>query len=176
MPLNFFYTTVQKSQKWPKTQIKGGPALRVRSDCDQDGRPCDQATMRLWPSRSHCDHDSAWPWLWAGFPRIWQSFSKFSGSFLLASLFPNTTVTIGGVCTCCFWKSGEIGHDKLGNYKHKHASPQFTPHHRLTSPEPWGSFLSQFCMEVDSSQRQNENGFFGRHGAKVYRGVAPHHQ
>ena len=24
MPLNFFYTTVQKSQKWPKTQIKGG--------------------------------------------------------------------------------------------------------------------------------------------------------
>ena len=26
MPLNFFYTTVQKSQKWPKTQIKGGPA------------------------------------------------------------------------------------------------------------------------------------------------------
>ena len=29
MPLNFFYTTVQKSQKWPKTQIKGGPALNV---------------------------------------------------------------------------------------------------------------------------------------------------
>ena len=29
MPLNFFYTTVQKSQKWPKTQIRrGGPALR----------------------------------------------------------------------------------------------------------------------------------------------------
>ena len=32
MPLYFFYTTVQKkSQKWPKTQIKGGgggcPAL-----------------------------------------------------------------------------------------------------------------------------------------------------
>ena len=28
MPLNFFYTIVQKSQKWPKTQIKGGgPAL-----------------------------------------------------------------------------------------------------------------------------------------------------
>ena len=27
MPLNFFYTKVQKSQKWPKTQIKGGPAL-----------------------------------------------------------------------------------------------------------------------------------------------------
>ena len=29
MPLNHFYTMVQKSQKWPKTQIKGGggPAL-----------------------------------------------------------------------------------------------------------------------------------------------------
>ena len=29
MPLNVFYTTVQKSQKWPKTQNKGGgPTLR----------------------------------------------------------------------------------------------------------------------------------------------------
>ena len=29
MSLNLFYTMVQKSQKWPKTQIKGGgPALR----------------------------------------------------------------------------------------------------------------------------------------------------
>ena len=27
MPLNVFYTMVQESQKWPKTQIKGGPAL-----------------------------------------------------------------------------------------------------------------------------------------------------
>ena len=27
MSLYFFYTIVQKSQKWPKTQIKGGPAL-----------------------------------------------------------------------------------------------------------------------------------------------------
>ena len=29
MPLNLLYTMVQKSQKWPKTQIKGGggPAL-----------------------------------------------------------------------------------------------------------------------------------------------------
>ena len=32
MPLNLFYTMVQKSQKWPKTQIKGGggPALNTR--------------------------------------------------------------------------------------------------------------------------------------------------
>ena len=29
MPLNLFYTMVQKSQKWPKSQIKGGPALNV---------------------------------------------------------------------------------------------------------------------------------------------------
>ena len=30
MPLDFFYTMVQKSQKWSKTQIKGGPALIER--------------------------------------------------------------------------------------------------------------------------------------------------
>ena len=33
MPLYFLYTMVQKSQKWPKTQIKGGggdPALNVK--------------------------------------------------------------------------------------------------------------------------------------------------
>ena len=32
MPLNLFYTMVQKSQKWPKTQIKGGggPALKEK--------------------------------------------------------------------------------------------------------------------------------------------------
>ena len=29
MPLNFFYTMVQKSQKWPKTQIKGGSSLKL---------------------------------------------------------------------------------------------------------------------------------------------------
>ena len=28
MPLNLFYTMVQKSQKWPKTQIKGGSCLK----------------------------------------------------------------------------------------------------------------------------------------------------
>ena len=27
MPFNLFYTMVQKSKKWPKTQIKGGPRL-----------------------------------------------------------------------------------------------------------------------------------------------------
>ena len=31
MPLNLRYTMVQKSQRWPKTQIKGGPALIVNS-------------------------------------------------------------------------------------------------------------------------------------------------
>ena len=29
MPLNLFYTMVQKSQKWPKTQIKGGSCLKT---------------------------------------------------------------------------------------------------------------------------------------------------
>ena len=30
MPLNLFYIMVQKSQKWPKTQIKGGSCLNKR--------------------------------------------------------------------------------------------------------------------------------------------------
>ena len=30
MPLNLFYTMVQKSQKWPKTQIKGGSCLKKK--------------------------------------------------------------------------------------------------------------------------------------------------
>ena len=29
MPLYLFYTMVQKSQKWPKTQIKGGSCLKL---------------------------------------------------------------------------------------------------------------------------------------------------
>ena len=29
MPLHLFYTMVQKSQKWPKTQIKGGSCLKI---------------------------------------------------------------------------------------------------------------------------------------------------
>ena len=28
MPLNLFHTMLQKSQKWPKTQIKGGSCLK----------------------------------------------------------------------------------------------------------------------------------------------------
>ena len=31
MPLNLFYTMVQKSQKWPKTQIKGGSCLKEQT-------------------------------------------------------------------------------------------------------------------------------------------------
>ena len=30
MPLNLFYTMVQKSQKWPKTQMKGGSCLNSK--------------------------------------------------------------------------------------------------------------------------------------------------
>ena len=29
MPIDLFYTMVQKSQKWPKTQIKGGSCLKA---------------------------------------------------------------------------------------------------------------------------------------------------
>ena len=41
MPLNLFYTMVQKSQKWPKTQIKGGSCLKrifLRSISDLNSR------------------------------------------------------------------------------------------------------------------------------------------
>ena len=38
MPLNLFYTMVQKSQKWPKTQIKGGgPALILKTIGNRKG-------------------------------------------------------------------------------------------------------------------------------------------
>ena len=43
MPLNVFYTMVQKSQKWPKTQIKGGPALSfsgIKSRCKSSWMVC----------------------------------------------------------------------------------------------------------------------------------------
>ena len=75
--------------------------LRVRSDCDQDGRPCDQATMRLWPSRSHCGHDSAWSSFCARFPRIWRWFSEFPESFAYAALFLNLSLTIRWISACC---------------------------------------------------------------------------
>ena len=38
MPLYLFYTMVQKSQKWPKTQIKGGPALNQRTSLNKPKR------------------------------------------------------------------------------------------------------------------------------------------
>ena len=38
MPLYFVYTIVQKIQKWPTTQIKGGPALSMYSNYSLDSR------------------------------------------------------------------------------------------------------------------------------------------
>ena len=38
MPLYLFYTMVQKSQKWPKTQIKGGSCLNFFNNCDRQKR------------------------------------------------------------------------------------------------------------------------------------------
>ena len=46
MPLNLFYTMVQKSQKWPKTQIKGGSCLKWRPEL------IDSAAERKRRSRS----------------------------------------------------------------------------------------------------------------------------
>ena len=33
MPLYFFYTMVQKSQKWPKIQIKGPALMFEKASC-----------------------------------------------------------------------------------------------------------------------------------------------
>ena len=43
MRLYFFYAMVQKSQKWPKTQIKGGPALNLLLPM----------AWRTWHTRTH---------------------------------------------------------------------------------------------------------------------------
>ena len=40
MPLYLFYTMVQKSQKWPKTQIKGGSCLKVVRDSFGSNKMC----------------------------------------------------------------------------------------------------------------------------------------
>ena len=57
--------------------------------------------MRLWPSRSHCGHDSAWSSFCARFPRIWRWFSEFPESFSYAALFLNLSLTIRWVPACC---------------------------------------------------------------------------
>ena len=39
MPLDLFYTMVQKSRKWPKTQIKGGSCLKQHPFIQHDQLP-----------------------------------------------------------------------------------------------------------------------------------------
>ena len=85
MPLYLFYTMVQKSQKWPKTQIKGGPALKRQchdNQCRVFSPTCvgknngdhhtksprlsaqaQPALLRLWPRRaSLSNRGSSWAW------------------------------------------------------------------------------------------------------------------
>ena len=71
MPLNLFYTMVQKRQKWRKTQIKGGPALnRLRLESNYE--------LMIWsftPSLLlHCQH-------------------KFTCDTLTLSVFSHTPIT-----------------------------------------------------------------------------------
>ena len=59
MPLFVFYTMVQKSQKWPKTQIKGGPALTAYNIMTfvcllVDGTRCSEYFVQLF---------EVWTWL-----------------------------------------------------------------------------------------------------------------
>ena len=51
MPLNLFYTMVQKSQKWPKTQIKGGSCLKWPFQCEPGRLACSTCMDQLcvWP-------------------------------------------------------------------------------------------------------------------------------
>ena len=56
MPLYLFYTMVQKWQKWPKTQIKGGPALNGYRDM------LFPRVERWWDVRFNFLHDGAGAW------------------------------------------------------------------------------------------------------------------
>ena len=47
MPLTLFYTMVQKSQKWPKTQIKGGPALNFFFESSWKNMKNDNFSVRM---------------------------------------------------------------------------------------------------------------------------------
>ena len=51
MPLNLYYTMVQNSQKWPKTQIKGGPAL-MDEKCFFIFVDCFFSNQRQWNKRT----------------------------------------------------------------------------------------------------------------------------
>ena len=54
MPLNLFYTMVQKSQKWPKTQIKGGSCLNAKHSTSWDCQTTDNAGVLL--ANMACQH------------------------------------------------------------------------------------------------------------------------
>ena len=66
MPLNLFYTMVQKSQKWPKTQIKGGSCLKTILMGTSNSFPnttepltllifqtCGKLLEESWPGQNH---------------------------------------------------------------------------------------------------------------------------
>ena len=80
MPLNLFYTMVPKSQKWPKTQIKGGPALKRHSP----HRPFSQ--LRMWPRKKPRERqcrakDLAWTANLQSFRMEKQEMASLSASF-----------------------------------------------------------------------------------------------
>ena len=51
MPLNLFYTIVQKSQKWPKTQIKGGSCLNSAKKNERQWAPLTGRPICLEPCK-----------------------------------------------------------------------------------------------------------------------------
>ena len=68
-------------------------ALRVRSDCDQDRRPCDQAAMRIYDRRAHTavtsQHGRRFVLVFREFDDGSPSFQRVPESFSHAGLFLN---------------------------------------------------------------------------------------
>ena len=69
MPLNLFYTMVQKSQKWPKTQIKGGggPGFRVAHSSYRVDKVIALQSIFFLLSQVGSD------WLKSSLPLFWQA-------------------------------------------------------------------------------------------------------
>ena len=138
--------------------------------------------MRLWPSRSHCGHDSAWSSFCARFPRIWRWFSEFPESFAYAALFLNLSLTIRWVSACCSdlkvrWKrSWPTGSSRLlflrTTWTTLFDSGMYM-YDRQTSSEPEQCFIFPFSVfEVDSCMRRVKTVYlFRRHGPEIYWGV-----
>ena len=110
MPLNLFYTIVQKSQKWPKTQIKGGSCLkqpkraRIEWACYKihSNSKCFETSVHhvfarrrtRWLVRDERGTlNGSTSWGNAGNPECWRCVVRMAGSILRNPLQTRTTKT-----------------------------------------------------------------------------------